>query len=80
MKNEGEPGAAAAAAPFRPLRIAMLGSKGIPAQHGGIERHVEEIAARDPFARRVYDSFKAYREAARAWHAVSEVAFYQART
>lgn len=30
----------------RPLRIAMLGSKGIPAQHGGIERHVEEVAQR----------------------------------
>jgi len=45
VKDESEPGASAAAA-FRPLRIAMLGSKGIPAQHGGIERHVEEIAAR----------------------------------
>ena len=30
----------------RPLRVAILGSKGIPAQHGGIERHVEEIARR----------------------------------
>ncbi len=28
----------------RPLRIAMLGHKGIPAAHGGIERHVDEIA------------------------------------
>jgi glycosyltransferase involved in cell wall biosynthesis len=28
------------------LRIAMLGSKGIPARHGGIERHVEEVAQR----------------------------------
>ena len=42
----------AAAAPagtpadFRPLRIAFLGCKGIPARHGGIERHVEEIATR----------------------------------
>jgi glycosyltransferase involved in cell wall biosynthesis len=29
---------------LRPLRIAMLGHKGIPAAHGGIERHVDEIA------------------------------------
>ena len=28
------------------LRIAMLGCKGVPAVHGGIERHVEEIARR----------------------------------
>ncbi len=28
------------------LRVAMLGSKGIPARHGGIESHVEEIARR----------------------------------
>jgi glycosyltransferase involved in cell wall biosynthesis len=28
------------------LRIAMLGCKGIPVVHGGIERHVEEIARR----------------------------------
>jgi len=32
--------------PPRSLRIAMLGSKGIPARHGGIERHVEELARR----------------------------------
>jgi glycosyltransferase involved in cell wall biosynthesis len=30
----------------RRLRIAMLGHKGIPAAHGGIERHVDEIARR----------------------------------
>jgi glycosyltransferase involved in cell wall biosynthesis len=28
----------------QPLRIAMVGHKGVPAVHGGIERHVEEIA------------------------------------
>lgn len=28
------------------LKIAMIGSKGIPAEFGGIERHVEEISAR----------------------------------
>lgn len=29
-----------------PLRIAMIGQKGIPASFGGVERHVEEIGAR----------------------------------
>lgn len=29
-----------------PLRIAMIGQKGLPATHGGVERHVEEIGAR----------------------------------
>jgi len=33
-----------ASAPRRPLRIAIIGHKGIPALHGGIERHVDEIA------------------------------------
>lgn len=30
----------------RPLRIAMIGQKGMPATYGGIERHVEELASR----------------------------------
>jgi glycosyltransferase involved in cell wall biosynthesis len=30
----------------RPLRIAMVGQKGIPPLHGGIERHVDELARR----------------------------------
>lgn len=30
----------------RPMRIAMIGQKGVPATYGGIERHVEEIGAR----------------------------------
>lgn len=30
----------------RPLSIAMVGTKGIPATFGGIERHVEELGAR----------------------------------
>jgi TRAP-type mannitol/chloroaromatic compound transport system substrate-binding protein len=38
-----------------------------------------EIAGRDPFTRRVYESFDAFRRESRAWHAISEVAFYQAR-
>lgn len=28
------------------MRIAMIGQKGIPARHGGVERHVEELGAR----------------------------------
>ncbi len=28
------------------MRIAMIGQKGVPATHGGIERHVEELGAR----------------------------------
>lgn len=31
---------------IRPLRVAMIGQKGIPATFGGIERHVEELGAR----------------------------------
>jgi glycosyltransferase involved in cell wall biosynthesis len=31
---------------WRPLRIAMVGQKGMPATYGGIERHVEEMSAR----------------------------------
>ncbi|RJP61328.1 MAG: glycosyltransferase [Candidatus Auribacter fodinae] len=30
----------------QPLRIAMIGQKGIPAVYGGVERHVEEISSR----------------------------------
>ncbi|MEU7845834.1 glycosyltransferase family 4 protein [Micromonospora parva] len=37
---------AAAGASWRPLRIAMIGQKGMPATYGGIERHVEEMASR----------------------------------
>lgn len=31
---------------MRPLRIAMIGQKGIPARYGGVETHVEAIATR----------------------------------
>ncbi|WP_405096596.1 glycosyltransferase family 4 protein [Micromonospora sp. NBC_01412] len=31
---------------WRPLRVAMIGQKGVPATYGGIERHVEEMASR----------------------------------
>lgn len=30
----------------RPLRIAMIGQRGLPATYGGVERHVEEFSAR----------------------------------
>src|SRR5512135_1685347 len=35
------------------MRIAIIGSKGIPARAGGIERHVEELATR--LAKRSFD-------------------------
>jgi TRAP-type mannitol/chloroaromatic compound transport system substrate-binding protein len=38
-----------------------------------------EIAARDPFTRRVHESWLAFRDRARAWHAPGEVAYYEAR-
>lgn len=31
---------------MKPLRIAVIGTRGVPATYGGIERHVEEIGAR----------------------------------
>lgn len=30
----------------RPLRVAMIGQRGVPAAYGGVERHVEEISRR----------------------------------
>ncbi|MCC6562253.1 MAG: TRAP transporter substrate-binding protein DctP [Xanthomonadales bacterium] len=39
-----------------------------------------DLAQSDAFAKRVHDSYVAYREQVRAWAAISEVAFYQART
>ena len=35
-----------AASSWRPLRIAMVGQKGLPATYGGIEHHVEQIGSR----------------------------------
>lgn len=32
--------------PWRPLRIAMIGQRGVPATFGGVEHHVEELGAR----------------------------------
>lgn len=43
------------------------------------EQVLEETAAADPFAHRVYTSMRAFRAQTQAWHAVSEEAFYAAR-
>lgn len=40
---------------------------------------LEAIAASDPMARRAYDSLRAFRAKAQAWHQISEEAFYEAR-
>ncbi|MCB1182010.1 glycosyltransferase family 4 protein [bacterium] len=40
--------ATATDAATRPLRVAMIGQKGYPPIHGGIEKHVAELAARLP--------------------------------
>ncbi len=40
---------------------------------------LDEIAARDPFAHRVYESYRAFQLQAAAWHRVSEVAYYAQR-
>ncbi len=41
---------------------------------------VAEIAERDPFSKRVYESFASFRDRVDAWHAVSERAYYAARS
>ncbi|MBF0284091.1 MAG: TRAP transporter substrate-binding protein [Magnetococcales bacterium] len=38
-----------------------------------------EVAASDPLAKKVYESFKAFRDQAAAWHRVSELAYLTAR-
>ena len=43
------------------------------------EKVLEEVAASDPLARRALDSMRAYRAQAKAWHAVSEEAYYATR-
>ncbi len=40
---------------------------------------VAEIAAKDKMGKKVYESFKKFRDQARAWHDVSEHAYYKAR-
>jgi TRAP-type mannitol/chloroaromatic compound transport system substrate-binding protein len=43
------------------------------------EQVLDEVAASDPLARKVYDAIRAYRAQAQAWHSVSEEAYYLAR-
>jgi TRAP-type mannitol/chloroaromatic compound transport system substrate-binding protein len=40
---------------------------------------VKEIAAKDKMGKKVYESFSKFRDQARAWHDVSEYAYYKAR-
>jgi TRAP-type mannitol/chloroaromatic compound transport system substrate-binding protein len=40
---------------------------------------LEEAAAADPMARRALDSMRAFRAQAKAWHAVSEEAYFATR-
>lgn len=40
---------------------------------------IEEIAKKDDFTQRVYDSYRTYLEGAKRWHRVSEMAYYAAR-
>ncbi len=59
---------------FRPLPDEV-----IQALRKASDEVLEEIAGRDPFARRVYDSYRAFQAQAAAWHRVSEVAYYRQR-
>lgn len=59
---------------FLPLPEDVLGA--LRAATGQV---LEEAAARDPFTRRVYDSVQAFAAQARAWHIISEEAYYAAR-
>ncbi len=59
---------------FRPLPPAVL-----DALRQASLAVMDEIAARDPFARRVWDSYRAFQAQAAAWHRVSEVAYYAQR-
>jgi TRAP-type mannitol/chloroaromatic compound transport system substrate-binding protein len=43
------------------------------------DKVLEEVAAADPMARRALDSMRAFQAQAKAWHAVSEEAYYAVR-
>jgi TRAP-type mannitol/chloroaromatic compound transport system substrate-binding protein len=43
------------------------------------EKVLEEAAAADPMTRRALDSMRAFRAQAKAWHAVSEEAYFATR-
>lgn len=59
---------------FRPLPPAVM-----DALREASREVLEGIAARDPFARRVYLSYSAFQAQAAAWHRVSEVPYYAQR-
>ena len=40
---------------------------------------VAEVASADPLSQKVYDSYKTYRDQVKAYHAVSEQAYINAR-
>ncbi len=48
--------------------------------HGLAAQVVEEIAARDPFARKVYDSYRRFHRQVSAWSSIAEYAFMRARS
>ena len=59
---------------FRPLPAAVLSAL----RQASLDV-LDEIAARDPFAARVYQSYRAFQSQAERWHRVSEVAYYAQR-
>ena len=44
------------------------------------EEVLEEVAAKDPMAKKAYESFKAYKEGVQDYHSISEQAFLNARS
>ena len=47
---------------------------------GPLPEVVAEVAERDPMSRKVYESFRKFRDQAIAWHNVSERAYLNARS
>ncbi len=43
------------------------------------EQVVTEIAAKDKMSKKVFESFKKFRDQAQAWHDISEIAYYKSR-
>ncbi len=50
----------------------------LKALYAAAERVNQSVADADPDARRVYESYKAFRDGVRAWHALSEAAYQRA--
>ncbi|MFN3843146.1 MAG: TRAP transporter substrate-binding protein [Rehaibacterium terrae] len=61
------------------VQLRRLPDDVIAALRRASEETLEAMAAADPFVRRVYDSQRAFRAQAQAWHAISEEAYYAAR-